>query len=62
MILEIEDKNGEIYVCKVRECDEDGNYVFKDNIHTFTEVSLADVTFDEYFDTNELMFRLKLEW
>ena len=29
MILEIEDLNGNIYVCNIVECDEDGKLVFK---------------------------------
>lgn len=60
MILEIEDSKGKIYTCRLIECDENGEYVFEDNTYMFTEVSLADVTTDEYFETNETMFRLKL--
>lgn len=29
MILEIEDKNGEIYVCEIRECDENATMCLK---------------------------------
>ena len=61
MILEIEDSNQNISVCNIVECDEDGKLVFENLKDSETSVSVADVTFDEYFGTNDTMIRLHLE-
>lgn len=61
MILEIEDLNGNIYVYNIVECDENGKLVFENLKDSETSISLADVTFDEYFDTNDTMIKLHLE-
>ena len=61
MILEIEDLNGNIYVCNIVECDENRKLVFENLKDSETSISIADVTFDEYFGTNDIMIRLHLE-
>lgn len=61
MILEIEDSKGKIYVCNIVECNEDGELVFENLKDSETSISIADVTFDEYFGTNDTMIRLHLE-
>ena len=61
MILEIEDSNQNIYVCNIIECDEYGKLVFENLKDSKTSVSIADITFDEYFGTNDIMIRLHLE-
>ena len=53
--------NQNIYVCNIVECDEYGKLVFE-NLKDFqTQISIADITFDEYFGTNDTMIRLHLE-
>ena len=49
MILEIEDSNQNIYVCNIVECDEHGKLVFENLKDSETSISIADITFDEYF-------------
>lgn len=61
MILEIEDSNQNIYVCNIVECDEHGKLVFENLKDSQTQISIADITFDEYFGTNDTMIRLHLE-
>ena len=61
MILEIEDSKGKIYVCNIVECDENGELIFENLKDSKTSISLADVSFDEYFGTNDMMIRLHLE-
>ena len=61
MILEIEDSKQQIYVCNIVENDIDGKVTFENLKDSQTQISIADITFDEYFGTNDMMIRLHLE-
>lgn len=61
MILEIEDSKQQIYVCNIVENDIDGKVTFENLKDSQTQISIADITFDEYFGTNDIMIRLHLE-
>ena len=61
MILEIEDSKQQIYVCNIVENNIDGKVTFENLKDSQTQISIADITFDEYFGTNDMMIRLHLE-